>query len=67
MTTRGFGRPILDRPSGSTQVQDAERLIEELQTGMEAFGRSIQADSVFEGLAKIAKEVEMTYKSTLVD
>lgn len=58
---------LLDRPSGSTQVQDAERLIEELQTGMEALGRSIQADSVFEGLAKIAKEVEMTYKSTLVD
>lgn len=58
---------LLDRPSCSTQWQDAERLVEELQYGMEALARSIQADTVFEGLARMAKEVERTYKSTVVD
>lgn len=58
---------ILDRSSSLSQVQDAERVIEELQLGMEALGRSIQADTVFEGLSDIAKEVEKTYKSTLMD
>ncbi|OOQ81616.1 Zn(II)2Cys6 transcription factor [Penicillium brasilianum] len=58
---------LLDRPSCSTQWQDAERLVEELQNGMEALARSIQADTVFEGLARMAKEVERTYKNTVVD
>ncbi|KAJ5388996.1 uncharacterized protein N7496_000064 [Penicillium cataractarum] len=58
---------LLDRPSCSTQVQDAERLIEELQSGMEALARSIQADTVFGGLSGMAKEVERTYKSTMMD
>lgn len=58
---------LLDRPSSSTQVQDAERLIEELQSSMEVLGRFIQAAIVFEGLEKLAKEVETTCESTLMD
>ncbi|GKZ63155.1 hypothetical protein AnigIFM49718_011224 [Aspergillus niger] len=59
---------LLDRPgSCSTRVQDAERLIEELQSGMEALGRSIQADTVFEGIIGVAKEVKRIWKSTVMD
>lgn len=58
---------LLDRPSCSTQVQDVERLIEELQYGMEALARPIQADTVFGGLVGMAKEVEKTYKSMVMD
>ncbi|PYH36105.1 fungal specific transcription factor domain-containing protein [Aspergillus neoniger CBS 115656] len=59
---------LLDQPgSCSTQVQDAERLIEELQSGMEAMGRSIHADTVFEGIIGMAKEIERIWKSTVMD
>lgn len=59
---------LLDRPgSCSTRVQDAERLIEELQSGMEALGRSIQADTVFEGIIGVAKEVKRIWKRTVMD
>jgi hypothetical protein len=40
---------------------------EELQYGMEALVRSIQAETVIEGLARMAKEVEKTYKNSVVD
>ncbi|KAJ5107393.1 Zn(II)2Cys6 transcription factor [Penicillium angulare] len=55
---------LLDQPSATTQVQDAERLMEELESGMEVLGRSIQADGVFEGVRSMAKEVERTYEAT---
>ncbi|OJJ47392.1 hypothetical protein ASPZODRAFT_116687 [Penicilliopsis zonata CBS 506.65] len=56
---------LLDRPSATTEVQDTERLIEELQAGMEALRRSIQADVVFGGVASIALEVQRLYEATV--
>jgi hypothetical protein len=58
---------LFDRSSNLSRVQDAERVKEELQFGMEALGRSIQADIVCEGLANIAKEAEKMYMSTFMD
>ncbi|KAL4997479.1 hypothetical protein BDV10DRAFT_195032 [Aspergillus recurvatus] len=58
---------LLDRPSVTTETQDAERLVEELQSGMEALGRSIKADAVFEGAGVMAKEVERVYEATMMD
>jgi hypothetical protein len=40
---------LFEQPSVTTEVQDAERLVEELQFGMDTLGRSIKADVVFGG------------------
>lgn len=58
---------LLDRPSATTEVQDTERLMEELQLGMETLGKSVLADAVFEGVGRMAKEAEGLYESTMVD
>lgn len=58
---------LLDRPSATTEVQDAERLMEELQSGLEALAWSIQADVVFEGVGVMAKKIEGVYEATLID
>ncbi|RAK98127.1 uncharacterized protein BO80DRAFT_427634 [Aspergillus ibericus CBS 121593] len=58
---------LLDRPSVQTEVQDAERLMEELHLGMEALMASFRADSVFEGVGMMAKEMEAVYKATIMD
>lgn len=60
---------LLDRPSATTETQDAERLVEELQGGMEALGRSIKADGdvVFAGVGGMAREVERAYEATMMD
>lgn len=48
-------------------MQDAERLVEELQSRMEALGTSIQADMPFEGLRTMAMEVQRVYEVTVMD
>ncbi|PYI08373.1 Zn(II)2Cys6 transcription factor [Aspergillus sclerotiicarbonarius CBS 121057] len=58
---------LLDRPSVQTEVQDAERLMEELHSGMEALGASFRADSIFEGVEMMAKEMEAVYEATMMD
>lgn len=58
---------LLDRPCAATEVQDAERLVEELRYGMEALERSIAADVVFEGIRMIHKEAERVYETVLMD
>ncbi|KAL4820361.1 hypothetical protein BDW67DRAFT_94567 [Aspergillus spinulosporus] len=57
---------LFGHPSVITEVQDAERLIEELQFGMDALGRSIKADVVFEGVEVMAKEVERVFAATMM-
>ncbi|KAL4765789.1 uncharacterized protein BDW70DRAFT_167588 [Aspergillus foveolatus] len=57
---------LFEQPSVTTEVQDAERLVEELQFGMDALGRSIKADVVFEGVEVMAREVERTFDATLM-
>ncbi|KAF4170539.1 hypothetical protein CNMCM8927_004531 [Aspergillus lentulus] len=51
---------LLDRPTPGTDVQDEERLIEELQQWLNALSASIWADAVFEGMAAVAREMEGT-------
>lgn len=58
---------LLYRPTASTEVQDTERLVEELQSTVEALGRSLQADAMFEGVGLMAKEAEGLYESTMMD
>ncbi|PWY93050.1 Zn(II)2Cys6 transcription factor [Aspergillus sclerotioniger CBS 115572] len=58
---------LLDRASAQTEVQDAERLMEELQSGMEALRASIRADFVFEGVGLMAKECDAVYEATTMD
>jgi hypothetical protein len=57
---------LLDRPTPATDVQGAERLIEELQQGLNALSASIRADAVFEGMAAVAREMEGTL-SAIID
>ncbi|KAL4985937.1 hypothetical protein BDW68DRAFT_179295 [Aspergillus falconensis] len=56
---------LLNRPSAITDMQDAERLMEELQSGIEALGKSIKADAVFGGVEWMSKEVEKVHEETL--
>ncbi|KAF4167620.1 hypothetical protein CNMCM6936_004677 [Aspergillus lentulus] len=49
---------LLDRPTPAADVQDAERLTEELQQVLNALSASIRADAVFEGMAAMAREME---------
>ncbi|KAL4932177.1 Zn(II)2Cys6 transcription factor [Aspergillus undulatus] len=58
---------LLDRTSVISAVQDAERLVEELQCGMEALGNSIRADAVFEGVGTMTREVEAVFESMVMD
>ena len=58
---------LLDRPSVTTDIQDTERLMEELQLGMETLGKSLHADAVFEGIGGMVREVEGLYESTMMD
>lgn len=58
---------LLDRPSVTTDIQDTERLMEELQLGMETLGKSLHADAVFEGMGRMVREVERLYESTMID
>ncbi|RAL08268.1 putative Zn(II)2Cys6 transcription factor, partial [Aspergillus homomorphus CBS 101889] len=55
---------LLSQPSATTEMQDMERLVEELQCGMDALARSLQADAVFEGVALMAKAAEKAYEAT---
>lgn len=48
-------------------MQATERLVEELQSGVEALGRSLQADVIFEGVGLMAKEQEGLYECTMID
>ncbi|KAL2869502.1 fungal specific transcription factor domain-containing protein [Aspergillus lucknowensis] len=44
-----------------TEVQDAERAIEELQNGVGSLYASLKADSVFEGVVDMVRDVETIY------
>ncbi|EAA59457.1 hypothetical protein AN3986.2 [Aspergillus nidulans FGSC A4] len=57
---------LFEQPSVTTEVQDAERLVEELQIGMDALRRSIKADVLFGGVEVMAREVERVFEATLM-
>ncbi|CEL11510.1 hypothetical protein ASPCAL14612 [Aspergillus calidoustus] len=44
-----------------TEIQDAERAIEEMRNGIGALYAALKADSVFEGVVDMAKDVESIY------
>jgi hypothetical protein len=58
---------LIDRPSSTTEVQDTERLMEELQSGMESLRTSIQTDVPFEGVRTMAMEIQRVYEVTVMD
>jgi hypothetical protein len=58
---------LLPRTSVVTAEQDAERLVEELKSGIEALGDSIRADTVFDGVGSMAREVEGALESMVMD
>ena len=55
---------MLDRPDPATEIGDAERLIEELRQGVDVLSASIRADSIFERVQAMAREVEEVYETT---
>lgn len=58
---------LLDRPVPATEVNDAERLIEELQQGIHWLTLSIRADNIFGGVASVARELEGMYSTAFPD
>ncbi|KAL4971398.1 hypothetical protein BDW66DRAFT_165272 [Aspergillus desertorum] len=58
---------LLPRTSVVTAVQDAERLVEEMQRGIEALAESIRADAVFEGVGGMVREVEGVLGAIVMD
>ncbi|KAL4953919.1 hypothetical protein BDW69DRAFT_205499 [Aspergillus filifer] len=58
---------LLPRTSVVTAVQDAERLVEEMQCGIEALAESIRADAVFEGVGGMMREVEGVLGAMVMD
>ncbi|KAL4733739.1 hypothetical protein BDV11DRAFT_213501 [Aspergillus similis] len=65
--TMGTYAYLLPRTSVVTSTQDAERLVEELQCGIEALADSIRADAVFEGIRNMAHEVGTVLGSMVMD
>ncbi|KAF7592979.1 hypothetical protein BBP40_012215 [Aspergillus hancockii] len=55
---------LLSQPDPTSEVQDAERLVEELRHALESLIASMKADIVFEGVAGMALEIEGVYSTT---
>lgn len=55
---------LLSDPQPESEVQDVERLIEELRHATESLVASIQSDTVFEGVVGMACEVESVHDVT---
>ncbi|KAL3457649.1 Zn(II)2Cys6 transcription factor [Aspergillus heterothallicus] len=49
---------LLPKASAVTAVQDAERLVEEMQCAIEALAESIRADAMFKGIGGMVREVQ---------
>jgi hypothetical protein len=52
---------LLNKPEPTTEISDAERLIEELRHGVEFLGMSLKADIIFEGVGGMGHEIEHAY------
>jgi hypothetical protein len=60
---------LLRASNHGTEVQDVERVIEELQNGIGALYTALKGDSVFEGIGDMVRDVEGVYleNSALMD
>ncbi|KAE8419381.1 hypothetical protein BDV36DRAFT_136558 [Aspergillus pseudocaelatus] len=56
---------LLSQPEPGSEVQDAERLVEELRHGLESLSASMRADVAFEGVVGMAREIEGVCFATL--
>ncbi|PIG83353.1 Zn(II)2Cys6 transcription factor [Aspergillus arachidicola] len=56
---------LLSQPEPGSEVQDAERLVEELRHGLESLSASMRADVAFEGVAGMVREIEGVCFATL--
>ncbi|KNG86881.1 Zn(II)2Cys6 transcription factor [Aspergillus nomiae NRRL 13137] len=56
---------LLSQPEPGSEVQDAERLVEELRHGLESLSASMRADIAFEGVVGMVREVEGVCFATL--
>ncbi|KAB8074172.1 hypothetical protein BDV29DRAFT_201453 [Aspergillus leporis] len=54
---------LLSHPDPGSEVQDTERLVEELRHALESLIASMKADIVFEGVAGMAREIEAVYST----
>ncbi|KAG2421263.1 hypothetical protein HFD88_000879 [Aspergillus terreus] len=52
---------LLDSPESGTEVQEAERVMEEMRNGIAAVRASLAGDGVFGGVLGMAREVDATY------
>ncbi|OJJ65766.1 hypothetical protein ASPBRDRAFT_189757 [Aspergillus brasiliensis CBS 101740] len=52
---------LLDSPEPGTEVQEAERVMEEMRNGIAAVRASLAGDGVFGGVLPMAREVDATY------
>ena len=58
---------LLPQTNVVTAVEDAKRLVKELQCGIEGLADSIRADVVFDGVASTASEVEAVLGALTMD
>ncbi|KAF7628283.1 Zn(II)2Cys6 transcription factor [Aspergillus flavus] len=56
---------LLSQPEPGSEVQDAERLVEELRNGLESLSASMIADVAFEGVVGMVQEIEGVCFATL--
>jgi hypothetical protein len=58
---------LLNKPDPVTEASDAERLTEELRSGVESLGMSMKADVIFEGVGGMGREIEHAYLAAFPD
>lgn len=59
--------PLLTYPDPATEIQDAERLMEELRHGAESLNTAMKKNAPFEGVRQMAREMDAAYNSTFPD
>lgn len=55
--------PLLNHPEPVTEVQDANRLIEELRNGAHSMIVCMKRDSIFEGIGGMIRDLDAAYFS----
>ncbi|KAK1150215.1 hypothetical protein N8T08_000117 [Aspergillus melleus] len=59
--------PLLTYPDPATEIQDAERFMEELRHGAESLNIAMKRNALFEGIRQMAREMDSAYNSTFAD
>ncbi|PLB43864.1 hypothetical protein P170DRAFT_430873 [Aspergillus steynii IBT 23096] len=56
--------PLLNYPDPATEIQDSERLLEELRHGADSLNTALKRNALFEGVRQMAREMDAAYNST---